>query len=1346
MVYATRSRSIAHTRTAAPSARATGNPKPPPKKKRPSSSSSSNPLTRRRHSVTKDTTAKKLTKFATKNAEEKIAQVAVDGGVFMTLNTTDSYHGRHIRDGKDHHLKEQGGWDHHHIFFKDFEKIHRPTTTADGGETMDVDLDVNSDVYTLRDGYQVHRGVHSDAAFDHHDAAPAAQPRERRPSTKKTSSSSTHAMLYTTGPAPLVIHVDRSRRKHSLDGVDHHIIEADGRDHHHIRYGDSKSTLAQHSKGRRRASESNVHEASLSSSSHKVAKKSAHSTAAATVHHSPLDSGVLQLQRYLQDKEDALRTAESVALNAQKSTTVRTETLTREVHDLRTTILDLRSHLSKKETQLKTSHGEIETIKRGDQEEIHAVEGHSKKLVKDLEDAKRQKDLLVKQVRDMSTILKTREAELKTVQSSIKGLEKTNITQSKVAKKLSSELGTLKKGMNDKEKELKYCRAQIKLLESDHSMVLILSTQLKSVRDRLAVQEEALKGLEKKNKLLNKDHVKVQQLTGEAQSLTQDVLEAEDMLRKAQSAVDGLVGYRDRAATLEFEVHDLRDQVNTHEKHESDLEDALMRHENCAMESQQLQGAVNLLQARLNKKQSEIQALQNTNDTMRSKDESLIAHLQGEVSALQAEMATHDLAAVKLRAKAAKDLAKISSTAKTLRKEVVAHRQQVKDKTAELKQHDKSYTQRLSQVQSQNSVLSGEIQKLELLITTKNRHASELDSVIANLSKHTELAGQLEGEVLQLQRESKRIADKSAEDLSTMASSSSKLALQIDGLRGELLAKETELRAAEKVAVDLESKSNEMKSSLLHKMSGLENTSKSHLERAKKAEESGKTLRSEIMALKVRLSGLQDQLSGKETDLKSAVDKAEKDHEEGVHRLEEMRRLVAGLRGQMRDAEKETKAQIRDKEGVITALRKQLTSLENHEAAKVDELKREIEKETAHLHQKESQILEFQKKLTEQTHEIGRLNTVVSQTRTELTLNRKRHESEYEESEATKEVLEHQISDLKDARVHLREDEVANERMHMRQEGELEEQVKELLAWRQNATAQTKDQEAVMVRLQVEKVQQTERASGFERQVLDLQHQLQQVTAARTSATEQCTKLTLTISKFEKELKFLKGVIVQHDMIEANTQAHMVNLQGQVQSLDNARVMLQRENEKKDEVIEEVEEKLREAKKEVGAKEKIIHGLHARILDLNRSTTKLQSELEKSESALLKSQHDVKTSQTQIETVHSQIITQTNLVSTLQHQLSTMETKVQHEMSTTKDLTDMLAQLRSSMRRGSDTELKKMDHLEMEIKNRASSGGVEETGTTTQRNRLDSGAFLEHATASSTAAPSGGATTITTAH
>lgn len=75
----------------------------------------------------------------------------------------------------------------------------------------------------------------------------------------------------------------------------------------------------------------------------------------------------------------------------------------------------------------------------------------------------------------------------------------------------------------------------------------------------------------------------------------------------------------------------------------------------------------------------------------------------------------------------------------------------------------------------------------------------------------------------------------------------------------------------------------------------------------------------------------------------------------------------------------------------------------------------------------------------------------------------------------------------------------------------------------------------------------------------------------------------------------------------------------------------------------------------------------------------------------------------------------------------------------------MLAQLRKSMKRDTDSELKKLDQLEMEIKSR---GAVEETVTATQRNRMDSGAFLEHATATgaSTASSAAGSATTTTAH
>lgn len=270
-------------------------------------------------------------------------------------------------------------------------------------------------------------------------------------------------------------------------------------------------------------------------------------------------------------------------------------------------------------------------------------------------------------------------------------------------------------------------------------------------------------------------------------------------------------------------------------------------------------------------------------------------------------------------------------------------------------------------------------------------------------------------------------------------------------------------------------------------------------------------------------------------------------------------------------------------------------------------MQREIEKETALLRQKESQIHTLQETSTEQTHEIGRLNTLVSQTRSELLTDRQRRASEIEESDLVKVALESQISDMKEVNTHLEE----RFFVEHRHEAELEEKVKELMDWKKAAITLLEDREASMAILQNERDRQTERASAFERQLLDFQLELQQLTADHDVSTQQCHKLELIISKLEKEERLLKGVAVQGDKDDAKAQAHLVNLQGQVQSLENAKVMMQRDLEKEDSLIEELEDMVKskteeakkiaaEAKKDIAAKEKVIHGLNARIIDLDR--------------------------------------------------------------------------------------------------------------------------------------------------
>src|SRR6202012_6173678 len=94
-----------------------------------------------------------------------------------------------------------------------------------------------------------------------------------------------------------------------------------------------------------------------------------------------------------------------------------------------------------------------------------------------------------------------------------------------------------------------------------------------------------------------------------------DIHIREDQLKIAKQAVDDLAEFRDQAATLEVEVISLRDELAAEEKHETDLENALMSHENCAFKQQQQQDQIKLLLFELRQKQDEVSAVHNLDET-----------------------------------------------------------------------------------------------------------------------------------------------------------------------------------------------------------------------------------------------------------------------------------------------------------------------------------------------------------------------------------------------------------------------------------------------------------------------------------------------------------------------------------------------------------------------------------------------------------------------------------------------------------------------------------------------------------------------------------------------------------
>ncbi|KAF9564831.1 hypothetical protein EC968_004417 [Mortierella alpina] len=1413
MVYATRSRTLNKSRPTASSDRPMGEQKQTPKKKRQPAKHAT-----RKTPVTQTKAPAKSTKKAQKSTAEgdgsntAKATATPAGGVEMEIDTIDPHQHHHL-DGKDHHVVEQDGRDHHHIWYKDFAENKRVVRDEDRADSP-------------------HRT--SDA---HQTPVPGAQPRRsRRPS----NASLAHPPFAATPTAePLVIQVDHSHRKHPHDGKDHHIIEADGRDHHHIRYGEmstGQDTVAHKapklhdnfsagSASHGSVSISSQHQMSFNTAATKMTTsnttttvQSSHSEASQLdqQHHprlhtreegavrllaqkseldrakarqaiQSLDMDVVQLQKLLHEKETMLRDAEKRAKEGKQLMTIKTSTLTVEIRELQQLVQNLAANLQAKEQALQESHRAIDNVKKHDQKEMSEVQKQSLGVQRRLEQVNKQRELLAAQVKEATHALREREHELKTAHSTVKGLEKAKENSTREARRLSNELTLIKKSVSEKQSELQQCHSKIKSLEGEHHKVQTLGTQLHAMRAQLSERETHLKDLEKENRSLTKDHDKAAKLTKEVKVLREDIHEAENLLRGAQKAVDDLSAYKDRAAALQVEVHDLHDQVNILEKHDTDLENALMAHEHCASEAQILQGQVNELQARLNEKQSEIRELQSANVDLYTQDESMIALMETELRMLSDQLAAKDTASKQLKEKADKETSKFQATASRLKSEAAELRKQLKDRTLELKNAGSD----MGQVQQQNSTLAREIQKLERLISTKDRHAAEMDDYMAKLKEQAGRTAHLEGEIKQLQKESKlskKVADHAIKDLAAASSFSNKLTTEVQTLKDRLTKKEGELQQADRTVKDLEKQASEMQS-LLSKMSALEKTSQDHQKHAERADETSKNLRAEIKHMQTKLKGLRDQLEEKEATLHQAEDRSKKDHDEGVLRIEELRGLVAALREQLRDAEKEAKTAVKAKEEQILALKRQLGSLQQHEegwASKTAELNKEIEKETALLRQKEKAIQELQRKMTEQTHEIGRLNTVVARTRAELTEDRQRHVSEASQTAQIESELKSQLSDLRQAKQNLEKKAQADEHQHEVHEHELEKQIQGLLAWQQKAT---QEWQAAVAKLENERQHQAKDLSQYEHDLLQLKAQLQQANDWRRKANEHTEKLSAMVAKLEKQQKLLKDVVVQHDKSEARTGERLLSLQGQIQSLVSAKATLQREIDEKEESISEMEDRLKQtmanaqaktaqSNKDLAAKDQVIQTLNARMNE-NAASDKqaleaLQSKLSKAQTAL-KAQQDhareleakesrwrqseaayrgqlqtlsqgqdtlqhqvyelkqakdrehlglqqIQAEKTKNDQVIAQLRTQT---AHLQEELTTMETRMKTEMRSTQELRDHIAHLRTSIRSDSEAELKEVAALERELKHREEV--VKETMMTQQvsRSRMDSGAFLE---------------------
>ncbi|KAG0032783.1 hypothetical protein BGZ81_010068 [Podila clonocystis] len=1153
--------------------------------------------------------------------------------------TVDHNHRRLHIDGKDHHEIETDGRDHHHIRYDSGGHAFTETEAPDGA-------------YAGHSSSSKRRGSIKTVA----NRSSASSSVSHHPAHDAVSTLSSHSSSRTT-PSNSVVHTETRASTipmHHLDSVS--VLHDGHRATTHYFQGSNSATTtttttttdnhelqAEHKRRHTRDE----------AATRLITQKSQFDRLKARDAILSLDNDLSQMQKLLQEKEDALRAAEARAAEFQQ-VTIRTETLSREIHDLEITIRDLRTNLQSKEKALKESqHQLIQDRHKGQEQQknleseiskLHAnlhdkekAQQHAKELQKDLDDTNKQRARLIVQIREISEALNDREAELKSAHSSIKNLEKGNDAHLKDVLRLSGELNGLKKGLADREHQLKDCYRKIKTLEGAQEKVHSLGLQLKNLRDQLSERNDLVHGLERDNKALTKDSHKAEKLSEEVGTLRKGIKEREVQLNKALKEAKDLQEYKGLAVSLENELKDLRDQVNVQEKHLTYLEEALEAHENCAVEAQQLQDQIDSYGLLVREKETKIHDLQKANKGLQKKDARIEA-LEGEIKGLRHEIHTREHDAVKLKEKADHDIAKISSTASTLRIEVESLRQELKDKNHELRKASKDI-EKLGNVHDTNMGLTIEITRLEKHIALKDQQLKDLEKIIDALRGHEDRANRLNDQVKHLEKESRhaqKTAEQAAKDLAASSSTASTLVVQVESMRQQLIDKEKLLQDSEKVAKDLEIKTRHIKE-LLVKISGLEDSSDLHLKKARHAEDKVKSLQSDISDLEMRLASLQHQLETKEANLNDALDKINKDHEATRERLEEMRGLVSQLKKQIKDAEKEAHHQRQLQQGKINDLTTELQGWENHEARWIDkanELTQELERGVGLVRQKEKRLHDAKQKLNEKNAEIGRLNDAVNHARSELTAERKRRASEIEEKVAERTIhfhmdnhhLKRKIADLEGQIVHL-EKRIRLDHDHDVKEQELGQKIHELNIWKQNAIQQATEWETTASNFEHERKKQDSTISGFEREVTVLQTQLENADAWRLKAIAQAEQLTALITKLETELGMIKAVLAKHDANDAKMNHAVHTMTMTIETLETAKDKLQGELVARNTEISRLQRLLKEEgetfkvqqaviRKDLTAKEKKIESLHSRIAEYIRSNADLESRVTKGKDLL----------------------------------------------------------------------------------------------------------------------------------
>ncbi|KAF9414468.1 hypothetical protein BGZ94_000383 [Podila epigama] len=1161
-----------------------------------------------------------------------------------SITTTDP-HSKHLKDGLEHHILEDDGQDRHHIWFKDFEN------------GPDVDNNVQSNKSSARDAPthrssslriiadHKHRRLHVESGNndvesygqDNHHTSPGGHghPETHRDGLPKSKDVNIHTNTKTSIP---MRHLGSSTT--SRDGVSSTTHYFKGTNSTTNTTTTSTTTIMspneQEGEHRRSHTRDEAAIRSIAQKSHVDRQKAREAILL-------LDQDLIQMQKLLQEKEDALRAAEAKAAKFHQ-VTIRTETLTREIHDLEITIRDLRSNLQVKDAALEQSqkkmkehhHHEKEQKKvleaeisklRGNLHQKERLEHHSKELQKNLDDANAKRAQLIVQVRELSEAIKQREGDLKSALSALKKMEQSNGSYKEGIQRLSGELEGLRKDMADRERQLKDCHRKIKSLDGVQEEARSLEVQLRDLRGQLSDRDTTIKSLGKENKSLVREKDRANRLAGEVKELTHDIHDRERQLQGALKSAKELQKFKTLATDLEDELKSLREQVVVQEKHLTYLEDALQSHENCALDIQKLQNQIGKLQALIHEKEANVHELRKANKDLQKKD-ARIATLEDEIKTFLNDMKAKEKEIESVKEKAEHDIAKISSTASTLRLELESLRQQLEDKNRAMQKANKDL-EALDIVKNTNMTLTVEITRLEKHIASKDHQLQNLEKMVERMRGHEKRASELHDQVKRLEKENhiaRKSAEQAASDASASTSTASQLRVEVESLRQQLAEKSDLLRDADKVAKELEHKSLQIKE-LLDKIAGLEELSHRNGKKVELTEQEVKALKIDITTLKGRLHNSQNELKVKEADLQEALTKAGNDQEVSMAQLKELRGEVLQLRKLLKNTEKDARQQHHLHEQKIRILENELQEWGNHEATwmqQANELTQELEKKTEDVRRKGKSLHDVKHKMSEKDAEIGRLNDVVRFTRSELSADRKRRASEIEDQVAERtrqhrfetQHLKRKISDLEDHVVDLSK-RIRLEHDRDVKEQELGQRIQELNVWKQNAVQQAKEWEATAAHFEHERKSQEFALSSLNGKVKSLQSQLEEADAWRLKAIMQAEQLTVMIAKLEAELSMVKGVLAKHDANDAQMSEAVRTMKETIKSLESSRSNLRNELAARNSDVNNLKLQLKQASddhrvqkahlhNDLANKDKKLEDLQARLTDYSRKNAEFE--------------------------------------------------------------------------------------------------------------------------------------------